>query len=137
MSTPQGYRVDAGDSPAPTIYIDTHSVYIYSSSAEENDMSAKAPHRRKQRIATAGRARKKVIIDFPSKLLQRTEAAAVHLATDRSKIIRSAVEQFLDGFERSALERQLIDGYRANADVDRRIAAEFTHVDAAERAAKL
>lgn len=82
-----------------------------------------------KRLLTNRVKRRKVIVEFPSELLERTEAAAQHLSTNRSKVIRSAVEQFLSRLERSEFEQQLIEGYQANGEVDRRIAAEFIHID--------
>ncbi len=73
---------------------------------------------------------KKVIIEFPEDLLKRTEEAASELSTDRSKLIRSAVEHFLNGQLKSDLERQLAEGYVANAKMDRQVAEEFAYVDA-------
>ena len=78
----------------------------------------------------AARATSKVIVEFPSDLLERAERAASELATNRSRLIRSAVEQFLQGLQRRELERQLAEGYRANAAMDREICQEFAHVDA-------
>ncbi len=77
----------------------------------------------------AASASKKVIVEFPDDLLQRTEDAASKLSTDRSKLIRSAVEQFLATQSRAELEQSLAEGYAANAEFDRRISLEFGSVD--------
>ena len=74
-------------------------------------------------------ATKKVIVEFPEDLLKRTEMAASKLSTDRSKFIRSAVEEFLNTQERAELEQRLAAGYLANAELDRRISQEFAYVD--------
>ena len=74
-------------------------------------------------------ATKKVIVEFPKDLLKRTEMAASKLSTDRSKFIRSAVEEFLNAQERAELEQRLAAGYLANAELDRRISQEFAYVD--------
>jgi metal-responsive CopG/Arc/MetJ family transcriptional regulator len=78
----------------------------------------------------AAPATSKVIVEFPSDLLERAERAASELATNRSRLIRLAVEQFLQGLQRRELERELAEGYRANAALDREICQEFAYVDA-------
>ena len=60
---------------------------------------------------------KKVIVQFPVPLLERTEALANALNTDRSKLIRTAVEEKIERLERERLEVELRDGYLANADL--------------------
>ncbi len=87
------------------------------------------------RMRKRGRKRKpsatrKVIVEFPSKLLERIDQAAAGLATNRSRLIRLAVEQFLANMQRRELERELAEGYRANAALDRKICEEFAYVDA-------
>lgn len=72
---------------------------------------------------------KKVIVEFSEDLLERTEAAASELSTDRSKLIRRAVEKFLAQMERRKLERELADAYSANAGLALQISGEFSHVD--------
>ncbi|MGO4879874.1 MAG: hypothetical protein ACLP59_03515 [Bryobacteraceae bacterium] len=75
------------------------------------------------------RGSRKVVIDFPKPLLERTERAAAELAVNRSSLIRSAVEQYIEALHRNRLERDLAEGYAANAELDRKIAAEFSSVD--------
>jgi metal-responsive CopG/Arc/MetJ family transcriptional regulator len=72
---------------------------------------------------------KKIIVEFSEDLLERTEAAASELSTDRSKLIRKAVEKFLAQIERRKLERELADAYAANASLALRISEEFSHID--------
>jgi len=87
---------------------------------------------RARRTGPRGKARatSKVIVEFPADLLERAERAASELATNRSRLIRLAVEQFLQALQRRELERQLAEGYRANAALDREICREFAGVDA-------
>jgi metal-responsive CopG/Arc/MetJ family transcriptional regulator len=87
---------------------------------------------RARRAGPRGKARanSKVIVEFPADLLKRAERAASELATNRSRLIRLAVEQFLQSLQRRELERQLAEGYRANAAMDREICQEFAYVDA-------
>jgi hypothetical protein len=44
-------------------------------------------------------------------------------------LIRSAVEQYLEALHRKRLDEELAAGYPANAELDRKIAAEFSSVD--------
>ena len=64
--------------------------------------------------ATAAKP-KRVVIDFPEPLFEATEHAANELAINRSSLIRKAVEQFLAEMDRRKLEKELEEGYLANA----------------------
>ena len=81
---------------------------------------------RKERPASATR---KVIVEFPETLLKQTEEAASQLSTDRSKLIRSAVESYLERLKKTELEEALAEGYRTHGELDRQIAEEFAHLD--------
>lgn len=72
---------------------------------------------------------KRVMIEFPEKLLESTEQAAAQLATTRSAVIRSAVEDYLRAMHRRELEQVLAEGYAANAALNRQISDEFSYVD--------
>jgi len=72
---------------------------------------------------------RKAAIDFTKPFFQRTERAAVDLAVNRRSPIRSAIERYLAALRRKRLEEELAAGYAANAELDRRIAAEFSSVD--------
>jgi len=74
-------------------------------------------------------ATKKVIVEFPENLLKQAEKVAAELSTDRSKLIRSAVEAYLEARTRTQLEEELAEGYRTFAALDREIAKEFAYVD--------
>ncbi len=82
---------------------------------------------RRTRAGAAGS--RKVVIDFPEPLFEQTERTAAELAINRSTLIRSAVEQYLAALYRKRLEEELAAGYIANADLDRKIATEFSSVD--------
>jgi metal-responsive CopG/Arc/MetJ family transcriptional regulator len=71
----------------------------------------------------------RVLIEFPSQLLDRAEQAARDLQTNRSELIRNAVEQFLNDMQAKEFERQLAAAYAANADMNRALAAEFAAAD--------
>jgi metal-responsive CopG/Arc/MetJ family transcriptional regulator len=78
------------------------------------------------------RVSRKVVVDFPDVLFQRAERAAAALSTNRSGLIRAAVEHYLQSLERERMERELADGYTANTALDRRISQEFSAVDFGE-----
>ena len=48
----------------------------------------------------------------------------------RSALIREAVREYLHGLARRKLARELAEGYRANAALNRQISEDFIHVDA-------
>jgi metal-responsive CopG/Arc/MetJ family transcriptional regulator len=75
-------------------------------------------------------AKKKVLVEFPEKLLLETEKTAHDLSTNRSEFIRSAVRDKLKRLERRRLEQELAEGYQANAAFDSELAEEFDHADA-------
>ena len=81
------------------------------------------------RHMAAHSATKKVIVEFPTDLLQRAELAATEMSTDRSKLIRRALEEFVNETEKRRIEQELAEGYAANDEANRRICNEFAHVD--------
>jgi metal-responsive CopG/Arc/MetJ family transcriptional regulator len=84
---------------------------------------------RKERRLSTATATKKVIVEFSETLLKETEEAASQLSTDRSKLIRSAVESYLARLKKEELEEALAEGYRTHAELDRHIAEEFAYSD--------
>lgn len=84
---------------------------------------------RKERLLSTATATKKVIVEFSETLLKETEEAASQLSTDRSKLIRSAVESYLEQLKKAKLEEALAEGYRTHGELDRQIAEEFAHSD--------
>lgn len=64
---------------------------------------------------SVGTKARRVVIDFPESLFDATEHAAVELEINRSSLIREAVRQFLEELHRRKLERELVEGYIANA----------------------
>ena len=76
------------------------------------------------------RARKeRVLIEFPESLLKRTDDAARAMDTNRSELIRTAVEEMLEKMETKRFELELAAAYTANAQMSREIMEEFVHVD--------
>jgi len=74
-------------------------------------------------------ATRKIVVDFPEPLFQETERAIAELSTSRSALIRLAVERYLAAVQREKLDRELAEGYVANASLDRQVAQEFSAVD--------
>jgi hypothetical protein len=64
---------------------------------------------------------KKVIVQFPPILLDRTDQACIDLDIDRSKLIREAVEYFLDKKDQEQLEK----AYTENSKVALKISEAF------------
>jgi metal-responsive CopG/Arc/MetJ family transcriptional regulator len=79
------------------------------------------------RKASAGRER--VLIEFPSALLERADEAARGLDTNRSGLIRNAVEHLLDEMEAKKIEQELAVAYSANAELNRNLANDFEAID--------
>jgi metal-responsive CopG/Arc/MetJ family transcriptional regulator len=79
--------------------------------------------------SAATAASRKVVVEFPAPLFRETEGVAAETGTSRSKLIRCAVEQYLEALRRERLEQELAAGYVANSAPDRRITKEFSAVD--------
>jgi metal-responsive CopG/Arc/MetJ family transcriptional regulator len=75
--------------------------------------------------ATAAKG-KRVTIEFPESLLEATEHAAVELDTNRSSLVCEAVQRFLGELHGQKLEKELTEGYIANAASARVVADEMT-----------
>jgi metal-responsive CopG/Arc/MetJ family transcriptional regulator len=78
----------------------------------------------------ACRASRKIIVDFPDALYEKTQKAAQELSVTRSGLIREAVHEYLRRMERRKLARELAEGYCANAHLNQELSEEFVHVDA-------
>ena len=90
----------------------------------------KTTHSRRTRgVAPAPTGTKKVIVEFPEDLLNQAERVASELCTDRSKLIRSAVEAFLEKRARMQFEEELAEAYRTFAVLDREVAKDFAYLD--------
>jgi len=70
------------------------------------------------------------LIEFPSALLARADKAAAKLETNRSELIRSAVEGMLDELEKRELDEQLALAYAANGRINLELLKEFESADA-------
>jgi metal-responsive CopG/Arc/MetJ family transcriptional regulator len=85
--------------------------------------------RTKAKRSVSARAGRKVIVEFPATLYAETERATTELSINRSTLIRSAVREYLDKWHREELEKELAEGYSANASQARETAEAFSHVD--------
>ena len=93
-------------------------------------MKARTSHRRaKPSKAFARRGGRKVIVELPASLYAETEKATAQLSINRSTLIRSALQEYLDKWRREELENELAEGYIANASQARETAEAFSHVD--------
>jgi predicted transcriptional regulator len=73
--------------------------------------------------------RERVLVEFSDNLLKRTDEAASRMEKNRSDLIRTAVEQLLDGIEKQKIEIELAAAYAANAEMNLELVKEFAHVD--------
>jgi metal-responsive CopG/Arc/MetJ family transcriptional regulator len=73
--------------------------------------------------------RERVLVEFPQSLLERADEAAARLEKSRSELIRTAVEQLLEGMEKKKFEAELAEAYAANAGMNLELAEEFAMVD--------
>ena len=71
--------------------------------------------------------RKNII--FPIDLISRFEIENKKLGIDFSNFVRDAINEKLKRLEKERLEKELADGYLANADLDRATCEEFKFVD--------
>ena len=74
-------------------------------------------------------ATRRVVVEFPTPLLNRAELVLTELAINRSELIRKAVERYLEALQQAKLEQELAEGYTANAAQDRSLCQEFAYVD--------
>jgi len=75
-------------------------------------------------------ASRKIIVDFRGALYEETQKAVQELSIKRSVLIRKAISEYLHRMARRKLARELVEGYRANAALNREVSEDFVHVDA-------
>jgi len=75
-------------------------------------------------------ASRKIIVEFPDALYQETQRTVAELSIKRSALIRDAVSEYLRRLRHRKLARELAEGYRANAELNRTVSDEFKYVDA-------
>jgi metal-responsive CopG/Arc/MetJ family transcriptional regulator len=88
---------------------------------------------KQRRGSESGNARNRVIIEFPPELLSEADAVASECHSTRSDVVRAAVRQYVNQLKRAKFEAELAEGYRANAELDRKLSHEFRFVDAEGR----
>lgn len=71
--------------------------------------------------------RKNII--FPVTLISRFNAINGELGMDFSAFVRVAIEEKIKQLEKTKLDKELAEGYAANADLDRTTCEEFKFVD--------
>lgn len=67
----------------------------------------------------------RIIVTMPPDLLSQVEEAAAKLNFSRSRLIREAVEQFVELQRRQELRELLKEGYLYRAEESRQLAQEF------------
>jgi metal-responsive CopG/Arc/MetJ family transcriptional regulator len=80
--------------------------------------------------SAAGAKSRKVVVNFPEPLYLETTTVAAEVAGSYSEFIRLAVEQFLAERKQQQLERELAEGYIANAALAASMTEEFKFADA-------
>ncbi|AXC11473.1 hypothetical protein ACPOL_2149 [Acidisarcina polymorpha] len=73
--------------------------------------------------------KQRVLVEFPSSLLERADEAAARLEKSRSELIRTAVEKLLEGIEKEKFEQEMAEGYIANSAMNLSLLDEFAQVD--------
>jgi hypothetical protein len=71
--------------------------------------------------------RKNII--FPIDLISRFEKENLKLRVDFSSFVRDAIDEKLKRIKKERLEKELEEGYLANAELDRATCEEFKFVD--------
>jgi metal-responsive CopG/Arc/MetJ family transcriptional regulator len=81
-------------------------------------------------MSTATARAKKITVDIPRSLYEETEEVIHERHITTSMFVRDAMERYLKSINRKKLERQLEEGYVANAALGDQIHNEFEFVDA-------
>jgi metal-responsive CopG/Arc/MetJ family transcriptional regulator len=81
-------------------------------------------------MSTAAAKAKKITVDIPRSLYKETEEIVQERQITTSEFVREAIERHLKAIKRRKLERELEEGYLANASLGDRIHEEFEFVDA-------
>jgi metal-responsive CopG/Arc/MetJ family transcriptional regulator len=71
----------------------------------------------------------RIIVTMPPSLLTQVEEVAAKLNFSRSRLIREALEQYVEAQRRQELRELLKEGYVINAERDLRICEEFAAAD--------
>jgi len=85
---------------------------------------------KKDLMSTATAKAKKITVDIPQSLYKETEEVVRERHITTSVFVREAMERHLKSIKRRKLERELAEGYLANAGLSDQIHEEFEFVDA-------
>ena len=92
-------------------------------------MKSYANNTNRPRMSAPARA-KKITVDIPRSLYKETKELTAERHITTSVFVREAMERYLDDIRRAKLQRELEEGYIANAPLSDRIHKEFEFVDA-------
>ena len=81
-------------------------------------------------MSTAAAKAKKITVDIPRSLYEETAEVVQEQNITTSMFVREAMERYLRSIKRRRLERELEEGYVANAELGDQIHKEFEFVDA-------
>lgn len=81
-------------------------------------------------MSAAAAPKKKVTVDIPVTLTDRTEVGLQEQQTTFSVVVREALESYVSDYEKRKLEEELREGCIANAELDLEICREFEAIDA-------
>jgi metal-responsive CopG/Arc/MetJ family transcriptional regulator len=81
-------------------------------------------------MSTGAAKAKKITVDIPRVLYEETEGVVHERGITTSVFVREAMERYLKSIKRRKLERELEEGYVANAALGDQIHKEFDFVDA-------
>jgi hypothetical protein len=84
---------------------------------ERSVPSMPATAAKKAPIPTAVPASRRVLVEFPEPLLEKASELAGEKGTNRSRLIRKALEQYVRFHEQEKLKRELAEAYAQNSDV--------------------
>ena len=90
----------------------------------------KPSHLQRETRMSIAATRKKVSLDLPDSLYEETEAVVREQHTTTSALLRQALEKYLAELRQQKLERELEEGYLANAAVAEQTMKDFEYVDA-------
>jgi len=102
---------------------------ILSDKKIDNMKKASSLNKTYRMSASAAKA-KKITVDIPRSLHAETEQVVTERHITTSVFVREAMEHYLHDIKRAKLERELEEGYIANAALGNTIHREFEYVDA-------
>lgn len=73
---------------------------------------------------------RKICLNLPASTLEKTDAEATKLRITRSDVIREAIESYIKSVSEARLNKELKEGYIANAGLAKKVCEEWKFVDA-------